>query len=72
MQGDLQVIMDMLPFLIPVLIIELGLMVFALVDIVRREYVTGGSKVLFSLLGPIVYFIFGRKEKKDDDTGNKN
>jgi hypothetical protein len=57
-----------IPFLIPVVVIQLGLMAFALVDLVRRER-TKGPKwvwalviVFGELLGPIIYLIFGREE----------
>jgi len=51
----------------PILVIQLILMVVALIDLVRIPQ-TNGPKwvwaiviVLVNLLGPIVYFIFGRK-----------
>jgi hypothetical protein len=57
-----------IPFLIPVLIIQLGLMVAALLDLARREQ-TRGPKwmwvviILFvNLIGPIVYFLLGRED----------
>ncbi len=57
-----------LPLLIPVAVIELGLMVVALIDLLRRER-TKGPKwvwllvVLFvGLIGPIVYLVFGRED----------
>jgi hypothetical protein len=69
MQGDLDIVIDMLPFLIPLLLLELALLAIALVDLVRREHVTGGNKVvwiiviiLVNIIGPIIYLIFGRKE----------
>jgi hypothetical protein len=57
-----------LPLLIPVIILELGLMIAALVDLIKREK-TKGPKwvwilviVLVNLFGPIVYFLVGREE----------
>jgi hypothetical protein len=57
-----------LPFLIPILVIQLGLIIFALVDLVRREK-TRGPKWLWAiiilfgeLIGPIIYFLVGREE----------
>ena len=51
----------------PIIVIQLILMVVALIDLVRVSY-TNGPKwvwalviVLVNLVGPIVYFIFGRK-----------
>jgi hypothetical protein len=62
-------ILSALPFLIPLVLLELALLVIALVDVIRREHVTGGNKVVWILvivlvnfIGPIVYLIFGRKE----------
>jgi predicted membrane-bound dolichyl-phosphate-mannose-protein mannosyltransferase len=59
---------ELLPFLIPIILLELTLMAVALVDLVRRER-TRGPKwvwviviVFFNLIGPIVYLIFGREE----------
>jgi len=56
--------------LIPLVIVELGLMVFALVDLVRRPKVKGNNKLLWGILvvgigiiGPLVYFILGREEE---------
>ncbi len=58
----------LIPFLIPIALLQLGLMVFALVDLVRRER-TRGPKwawalviVLVNFIGPIVYFLVGREE----------
>jgi hypothetical protein len=58
-----------LPYLIPVLLIQLTLMIIALVDLVKREK-TRGPKWLWALiilfvnlLGPIIYFVFGRQDE---------
>ncbi len=55
---------------IPLILIELGLMIFALVDLVRRPRVKGGNKwlwaiviVLVNVVGPLVYFVLGREEE---------
>jgi hypothetical protein len=59
---------ELLPFLIPVILLQIALMVVALVDLVRRER-TRGPKwawalvILFvNLIGPVVYLLFGREE----------
>jgi hypothetical protein len=61
-------IRELLPFLIPILILQLALMIFALVDLIRRER-TKGPKwlwaliiVFVNLIGPILYFIIGRED----------
>ena len=54
---------------IPLLVIQFGLMIGALIDLLRREQVVGGNKwlwggviLLISYIGPILYFVIGRKE----------
>ncbi len=58
-----------IPLLIPVILIQLGLMIAALVDLVRRAQ-THGPKwvwvlviILINFIGPIVYFVAGRKDE---------
>lgn len=65
-------LIEYLPYLIPIVILELILVVVALVDIIRRER-TKGPKWLWilvvmfiQLFGPIIYFIFGREETIND------
>ncbi len=65
----MEIIKQYLPFLIPIIVIELALMLAALVDLVRREK-TRGPKWMWALIivftnfiGPIVYFVVGRKEE---------
>jgi hypothetical protein len=69
MNSNLDKLMQFIPYLVPVLIIQLILIVVALIDLVKREH-TRGPKWLWALIvifvnfiGPIVYFIFGRKEE---------
>ncbi|MFN7036264.1 MAG: PLD nuclease N-terminal domain-containing protein [Bellilinea sp.] len=58
-----------IPFLIPVVILQLALWLVALIDLLRRERTRGPKWVwllviLFvNLLGPIIYLIFGREEE---------
>jgi len=58
------------PLIIPLVVIQLGLMVFALRDLIKREKVKGGNKVVWTLIivlgeliGPVVYLIFGREDE---------
>lgn len=62
------IIQKYLPLLIPVILLELGLMIYCLVDVIRRPK-TRGPKwmwivivVVVNLLGPIAYLIIGREE----------
>ena len=63
-----------LPLLIPLIILELGLLLIALIDLIRRDQreVRGGSKLAWALVilivttfGPICYLLLGRKEETD-------
>jgi len=67
--NELETLKEALPFLITLLVIELGLMVFALVDLARRQVVKGGQKwpwvlviVLLGIIGPIFYLLVGREQ----------
>lgn len=58
-----------LPFIIPIVILQLVLLIVALVDLVRREKVRWLPKwawaiiiVIGELVGPIIYLIIGREE----------
>ena len=61
---------QILLLLAPVVILQLGLMIAALIDLERDERrVRGGSKVVWALIvvfvniiGPILYFIVGRED----------
>jgi hypothetical protein len=59
---------ELLPYIIPIVLLQLTLMIVALVDLVRREK-THGPKWVWTLviifgelLGPIIYFVFGRED----------
>ena len=70
---QLKTIMGMLPFLIPLFLIQVALMVIALVDLFKRENMTSNTRlvwafviILINVIGPIVYLIAGRKDKPID------
>ena len=59
---------ELLPFLTPLILVQLVMIVMALFDLARRSQ-TRGPKwmwvliILFiNLIGPIVYFVIGRDE----------
>jgi hypothetical protein len=73
MNTNWQQLTDYLPILIPVIILELVLMITALIHVLRHPHYRFGNKVLwiiivvvFQIIGPIVYFAFGRG---DDSRG---
>jgi len=61
---------QIIALLAPIIVIQLGLMVAALIDLERSERrVRGGSKLVWALVivfvnvaGPIIYFVAGREE----------
>ena len=76
MEEDFKALVDMLPFLIPLVIVELALLIFALVDLMKRTHMSQNTRIIWvlviifiNIIGPIIYFIFGRKEYPiDGDT----
>ena len=60
-----------LPLLIPILLIQIGLQIYALIDLYRQpvekikwsKWLWVLIIVLGEILGPIVYFILARKEE---------
>jgi hypothetical protein len=65
----LNTLRQFLPLLVPIVLIQIGLMIIALVDLARRP-ATRGPKwmwvlliVLINFIGPIAYFIIGRTEE---------
>ncbi len=62
-------LLQYLPFLIPVILLELILLIVAVIDLARREKVRYLPKwgwalvvVFIQIIGPIAYFILGREE----------
>ena len=62
---------QILALVAPIVLIQFGLMIAALLDLEREERrVRGGSKLIWALvvvfinvIGPIVYFLAGREEE---------
>jgi len=55
--------------LLPLALINLGLVIYSLVDLARRDRVPGGHKwpwvvviIVIGTLGPIVYLVAGRRD----------
>lgn len=65
----MEAIRPYIPFLIPVILIQLGLMIFALVDLARRPTANGPRWlwailiIVINIIGPIAYFLIGRREE---------
>lgn len=61
-------LLEYLPFLLPIILIELALTVAALIHIYRHKTYRVGNRLIWTIIafvqivGPICYFIFGRGE----------
>jgi phospholipase D-like protein len=61
---------QIIALVVPIVIIQLGLIIAALIDLERDErHVRGGSKLVWALVivfvnvvGPILYFVAGRED----------
>jgi hypothetical protein len=65
----MEMLKEYLPFLIPIIAVELILMVTALVHVIKHPHYRFGNQVIWILLvvfiqiiGPVIYFVFGRGE----------
>jgi hypothetical protein len=65
----MEIIMQYLPFIIPLAVIELGLMAAALIHILTHSTYARGSRILWVLLcfvqivGPVLYFAIGKGDE---------
>lgn len=66
---------SLLLYLLPIIVLEIGLMIAALVSLIKRPVgkVRWNNKlpwvlivIFFNIIGPISYFIFGRTEGEPD------
>jgi len=62
-----------LPVIIPLAVIELGLMIAALIHIFTHKHYRFGNRILWVIIavvittiGPILYFVIGRGENDND------
>ncbi|QNM05002.1 PLD nuclease N-terminal domain-containing protein [Qiania dongpingensis] len=67
----MKVLLENLPLLMPLIVIELVLMATALIHIFRHPNYRFGNRVVWILavvfiqiIGPVVYFLFGRGEEE--------
>lgn len=65
-----QFFLDNLPLFIPLILLEVGLMIAALVHVLRHPHYRFGNRlmwilvvVLLQIIGPIIYFVFGREDE---------
>jgi len=74
MQEILDLLISMLPFLIPLVIIQYGLLIFVIIDIIRKKRTKTLSPVvwiaiaiLVNTVGSVLYLIFGRSDTFGSD-----
>ncbi|ARJ38899.1 hypothetical protein SporoP8_08460 [Sporosarcina ureae] len=67
MNNDTDLLMEYLPFLIPLIILQLGLAIFSAIHVIRHPHYRFGNQVMWLLIvlliqfiGPLIYFVFGR------------
>ena len=69
----LKEIIRFLPLFIPIIIIEYGLMIFALIQVIKNEVVYLPKWgwiliiVLLNIIGPVVFLATGKKKVKEND-----
>lgn len=63
-------LMEYLPILLPIIIIQYGLAIFALVHVLKHPNYKFGNKIIWvlvvlfiNIIGPIVYFVFGKGDE---------
>jgi uncharacterized membrane protein YGL010W len=70
MNVDLEVLKEYLPLLLPLVVAELALFVWALVHVLTHKSYKHGNRILWlvviilmmNFVGPILYFILGKEE----------
>ena len=69
-KNSYEILIQYLPFLAPIILIELGLMITALIHVLRHNDYRFGNRVIWvivvvciQIIGPILYFTVGRGEK---------
>lgn len=69
-----EILIENLPFLLPLLLVQLALAVFALIHVLKHNKYHVGNRALwcfvvifFSIIGPVAYFIWGRDNGEDEE-----
>ena len=72
MNTDIDTLIEYLPFLAPLIILQVGLAIFSAVHVIRHPHYRFGNQIMWLLIvlliqfiGPLVYFIAGRGENHD-------
>lgn len=72
--STLEVIIPYLPLILPLAIIQFGLMMAALLHAVKHQRFKYGNLIIWviiivmvSLIGPVLYFVIGRDDEAGED-----
>lgn len=71
MELIIDLIKEYLPFFIPIIVVQLILGITAVIHVLKHPYYRFGNKIMWviivlivQIIGPIIYFIFGRGESE--------
>ena len=72
MNTTIDILLEYAPFLVPLILLQVGLAVFSAVHVIRHPNYRFGNQIMWLLIvifiqfiGPLVYFIAGRGENYD-------
>jgi len=70
----MEIIMSLMPILIPLMLVQLGLMIVALVHAAKATKFKTGNKIMWiviiilvDIIGPVLYFVLGRDEPTEGE-----
>lgn len=72
MNANIDLLIEYLPFIAPLILLQIGLAIFSAVHVVRHPHYRFGNRMMWLLIvlliqwiGPLVYFVFGRGDEHD-------
>ncbi|WP_035051128.1 PLDc N-terminal domain-containing protein [Carnobacterium pleistocenium] len=72
MNTNIDLLIEYLPFIAPLILLQIGLAIFSAVHVVRHPNYRFGNRMMWLLIvlliqwiGPLVYFVFGRGDEHD-------
>ena len=72
MNTNIDLLIEYLPFIVPLILLQIGLAIFSAIHVVRHPHYRFGNRMMWLLvvlliqwIGPLVYFVFGRGDEHD-------
>lgn len=72
MNANIDLLIEYLPFIAPLILLQIGLAIISAVHVVRHPHYRFGNQMMWLLIvlliqwiGPLVYFVFGRGDEHD-------